>query len=279
MVSVRAPFVTPIAFQVITDRFRQFCKERTLAIISSSTVRHWCWEWSAWRHHEDLNRYLTVLAWEASSVVCSYIVEFWAEADDSTSFGRRRASRLRFSERAATKAQFIAELDSAFAASWLRAEQLSRKDLSYSWEGKEVVRSGLPQPLRQEPRTRPRVLIVDDDEVVRTMLRAALEGGRRPIEVEEAEDGLEALSKTSVHRPDIVLMDLTLPGMSAVDLLKRLRDKSSLPSVPVIVLTAEDPSPTDREALEGQVDEFLVKPFNSTDLLAWVDRLLDKAGA
>jgi CheY-like chemotaxis protein len=83
-----------------------------------------------------------------------------------------------------------------------------------------------------------RVLLVDDDEEFRATLRHLLTQRGRPVQVEEAADGEEALRMVANSLPDVVLMDLTMPHMNGMEATRRL--KSRWPRLPVIILTVHD---------------------------------------
>src|SRR2546425_12273803 len=120
VVSHDAPFLTPKAFDVVTNRFDVFCAELSLTVLSSAVVRHWCWDWSA-SQGGDLNRYLTLLSWENPDRSGEYQSDLWAEADRDTLFTRRRVARLHFSDRSVRAATFVAKLDAALASTWRNA--------------------------------------------------------------------------------------------------------------------------------------------------------------
>src|SRR5712691_9069290 len=84
-----------------------------------------------------------------------------------------------------------------------------------------------------------RVLIVDDSPTALRMLQSVLEGEH--YDVVTAKDGLEGLGKVHQCRPDLVVADSVMPGMDGFAFLRKLRDNPSTRSLPVIILTAEDP--------------------------------------
>jgi two-component system, OmpR family, KDP operon response regulator KdpE len=108
-----------------------------------------------------------------------------------------------------------------------------------------------------------KALIIDDETQMRRLLRMVLES--RGYEVCEAEDGQLGLQEAAFHRPDVVLLDLGLPGMGGIDVLKRLREWSD---VPVLILSVRDQEAIKVEALECGADDFVTKPFGTAELLA-----------
>ncbi len=107
------------------------------------------------------------------------------------------------------------------------------------------------------------VLLVEDDRTLRRALRASFRNW--DFDVTEAGSGEEALSLASDARPDLVVLDLTLPGIDGIETLRHLRTFSD---VPVVVLTVRD-GPGDKvAALESGADDYVLKPFDPEELLA-----------
>jgi two-component system KDP operon response regulator KdpE len=108
-------------------------------------------------------------------------------------------------------------------------------------------------------------LIIDDEKQIRRLLRLALEGADH--QVYEAETGQAGLSQIVQHRPDVVLLDLGLPDMEGVKVLRRLREWSE---VPVLILSVRDDPEEKVEALDAGADDYVTKPFDTAELLARV---------
>jgi CheY-like chemotaxis protein len=121
-----------------------------------------------------------------------------------------------------------------------------------------------------------RVLVVDDEPALRELMRAALE---QHHEVAEAGDGAAALELWRTYRPDVVLLDVMLPGASGIDILRQVRADETFPAAKVVVVSAWD-TLSDRERVDEQaVDAFISKPFLPEALLETVNRLAaDGAG-
>jgi CheY-like chemotaxis protein len=121
-----------------------------------------------------------------------------------------------------------------------------------------------------------RVLVVDDEPALRELMRAALE---QHHEVAEVGDGAAALELWRTYRPDVVLLDVMLPGASGIDILRQVRADETFPAAKVVVVSAWD-TLSDRERVDEQaVDAFISKPFLPEDLLETVNRLAaDGAG-
>src|SRR3954469_13338941 len=115
----------------------------------------------------------------------------------------------------------------------------------------------------------PRVLIVEDDEEIAQALQRSLrlEG----YEVRLAPDGEKALADARSYVPDLVLLDLGLPGVDGMEVAKRLRADGD---VPILMLTARDALEARVEGLDSGADDYLVKPFERQELLARMRALL-----
>lgn len=120
-----------------------------------------------------------------------------------------------------------------------------------------------------------RVLVVDDDEAVRTLASWQLESDG--FAVDQAADGAEALGAIAAARPDLVVLDLTMPGVGGLDVLRRVRTAPATESLPVIVLSGRS-GETDRiVGLDLGADDYLVKPFSPGELAARVRSVLRRA--
>ena len=111
--------------------------------------------------------------------------------------------------------------------------------------------------------SKPLVLVVDDEPALRRLLGVVLEGAG--LRVLCAASGEEGLTLAAQHRPALVLLDLGLPGMGGLEVLRRLREWTN---TPVIVLTVQDAEPEKITALDGGADDYVTKPFNTGELLA-----------
>jgi two-component system, OmpR family, KDP operon response regulator KdpE len=118
----------------------------------------------------------------------------------------------------------------------------------------------------------PRVLVVDDERHVVDALQAALVG--RGYEVHSALNGPLAIESVTNHAPDVVLLDLAMPGMDGVEVTRRLRSWSE---VPIVVLSARTDEHQKVLALDAGADDYVTKPFGSEELLARVRAALRRA--
>lgn len=110
---------------------------------------------------------------------------------------------------------------------------------------------------------KPLALVIDDELQIRRLLRACLEGNG--YRVTEAPTGQEGIAEAAQHPPDIVILDLGLPDMDGVAVLKRLREWSR---VPVVVLSVRDREDDKIAALDGGADDYITKPFSTGELMA-----------
>ncbi|MFT9366803.1 MAG: response regulator transcription factor [Gluconobacter sp.] len=110
----------------------------------------------------------------------------------------------------------------------------------------------------------PSVLVVDDEPAIRRLLRTAL--GSQAWRVIEARTGEMALNMAMEVVPDIVVLDLGLPDMDGVDVLRRLR--SAHPTLPVVILSVRDDERGKVAALEAGADDYVTKPFSMAELVA-----------
>jgi two-component system, OmpR family, response regulator MprA len=115
-----------------------------------------------------------------------------------------------------------------------------------------------------------RVLVVEDDEAIADVLRRSLRAEGH--EVKSAGDGAEALSAAEQFSPDLVVLDLGLPRLDGIEVLRRLRADDS--DVPVLILTARTETEDRVEGLDSGADDYLPKPFERDELLARIRALL-----
>jgi len=121
------------------------------------------------------------------------------------------------------------------------------------------------------PETTATILVCDDEAVMRALVRAALE--EDGYSIAEARDGDESLDLIRRLRPDLVILDMMMPGRTGLDVLNELRGDSELSGTPVLMLTAKAQA-DDRVAAErAGADRYLSKPFRLAELAAAVAEL------
>ena len=117
------------------------------------------------------------------------------------------------------------------------------------------------------------VLVVDDDPTVREVVATYLR--RDGLDVLEAGDGPTALAVDDAHRPDLVVLDLMLPGLDGLEVFRRLRARRG--GVPVVMLTARGEEADRVLGLEVGADDYVAKPFSPRELVLRVQALLRRA--
>lgn len=114
------------------------------------------------------------------------------------------------------------------------------------------------------------ILICDDEEPLRALVRAALRG----YEIAEARDGYESLELARRLRPDLVILDMGMPGRSGLEVLQVLRADAELAAAPVVMLTAKAGAADRAAAAAAGASRFVAKPFRPAELAALVGELL-----
>ncbi len=157
------------------------------------------------------------------------------------------------------------------------AEPPSRRaaevDLSSAFDLLEEELVAPPPPVA-EGRRGVHVLLVDDEDTLRKVMRDLLE--RDGFDVSEARDGVEALDQADKGAPDIIVLDLNLPGLSGYDVLQRLRAHPATARTPVVVLTAKGDEDNEVRVFELGADDFLTKPFRARALSARLEAVLGR---
>lgn len=117
-----------------------------------------------------------------------------------------------------------------------------------------------------------RILVIDDENQILIMLRVALTA--HGYKVFEATTGQEGLSQAAIYHPDVIILDLGLPDIDGLEVVRRLREWSA---VPVIVLSAREQENEKINALDSGTDDYLTKPFGMGELLARIRAALRHA--
>ena len=110
------------------------------------------------------------------------------------------------------------------------------------------------------------VLIVDDEYIGRETLQSVLEG--EGYELEMAENGFQAIEKAKQLLPDVILLDVMMPGMTGFEVCQRIRSDPQIAEIPIIILTALDDRESLLNALKAGADDFISKPFDRFELRA-----------
>jgi diguanylate cyclase (GGDEF)-like protein len=117
-----------------------------------------------------------------------------------------------------------------------------------------------------------RILIVDDHQDNVELLQARLEA--RGYRIETATDGQQALDRVAASPPDLILLDVMMPGVDGIEVARRLKADSKLPFIPIIMQTALDATESKVEGLDAGADDYITKPINFAELEARVNSLL-----
>lgn len=112
------------------------------------------------------------------------------------------------------------------------------------------------------------ILVVDDEADIRDLLRYNLEQEGYLVDI--AEDGQRALDKISQQKPDLILLDLMIPGVSGLDLCKHMKKHSHLETVPIIMISAKSSETDVIVGLELGADDYITKPFSPKEVVARV---------
>ena len=120
-----------------------------------------------------------------------------------------------------------------------------------------------------------RILVVEDHEDNRQILRDLL--GNAGFQMIEAETGEAGLTAAAAHTPDLILMDIQLPGIDGYEVTRRLKADPVLRSIPIIVVTSYALSGDDAKARAAGCDAYVTKPFSPRQLLAKIKEYLPHA--
>ena len=119
------------------------------------------------------------------------------------------------------------------------------------------------------------VLVVDDSATMRRMIMAAL--GPKGLTFEQADSGLGAIERMTLSLVDLVILDLNMPDVHGLEVLKFIRGRESLRGVPVIILTTRGDPQSRAAALEAGATLYMTKPFQPQAIVAEVERLMPAA--
>jgi CheY-like chemotaxis protein len=158
-----------------------------------------------------------------------------------------------------------------------------RPDDDDRWSAFDAALRGMERP-GPEPQLRDRclppagytVLVVDDEPNIRHLIRLHLE--RLGCEVVEAADGVEALARVPELRPDLIVLDVMMPGPSGFEVVTILKSDPRVGDIPIVLLTAKDEYDDIRGGWQRGADNYLTKPFNPEELRAMVQRMLAVRG-
>ena len=119
----------------------------------------------------------------------------------------------------------------------------------------------------------PKILIADDEPSLRLLVRATL-SVNKSFEIIEASDGHEALAKAQNDMPDLLLLDVMMPGLSGFEVCERLKNDSKTKKIIIIMLTAKGQQSDKDWAISVGTDYFLTKPFSPIELFNLIEKIL-----
>ncbi|MDR2439174.1 MAG: response regulator transcription factor [Planctomycetaceae bacterium] len=123
--------------------------------------------------------------------------------------------------------------------------------------------------------TKEQILVIEDEKDILSMVRLRLES--RGFEVFTAESGELALRWMTEHKPDLILLDLMLPGISGLEVLKQIRNNQNIAKIPILIVSALGEESDVVVGLERGADDYLSKPFSMSILMARVNALLRRS--
>ena len=117
-----------------------------------------------------------------------------------------------------------------------------------------------------------KILVVDDEPYLAEMIANRLEANR--YSVATALSGRDALDQVAKGKPDLILLDILMPDMDGYQILRRLKEDPKTQSLPVIMLTVKKWSDDIKKAMESGAADYIVKPFNPSDVLKKIEGVL-----
>lgn len=120
-----------------------------------------------------------------------------------------------------------------------------------------------------------KVLVIDDDKDLLQALNVRLRANGYTVIF--AADGISAITTARIEKPDVIILDLGLPGGDGFMVMKRLKSMAPLAGIPIIVLTAREPVGNKEKAIQGGAAVFFQKPVDNSELFAAIERVLQDA--
>ena len=116
------------------------------------------------------------------------------------------------------------------------------------------------------------LLIIEDEDHIADAERMILEGD---YDVHVANDGLEGLKKADELKPDVILLDIMMPGMNGFDVCKKLKSNSDFDNTRIVMVTAKDQPHDETKGMDFGADDYIMKPFEADELLHVVSQVLN----
>jgi len=134
-----------------------------------------------------------------------------------------------------------------------------------------------PVTARASVRRSHRALVVDDDPDLRRIVRTTLERSDLGLTVITAQDADEALALAQLERPDVVILDLSMPGIDGFEMCRRLRKDPQTNAVPILILTGTGTAESAKRGREAGADDYVVKPFQRADFVGRIRAMIERA--
>ncbi|NDF13218.1 MAG: phosphate regulon transcriptional regulatory protein PhoB [Proteobacteria bacterium] len=119
---------------------------------------------------------------------------------------------------------------------------------------------------------KPSILVIEDESSIATMIQYNLE--KSGFRIALVDDGSDAIDAVKDERPDLILLDWMLPGLSGIEICEKLRKDDTTRTIPIIMLTARGEEADRVKGLDTGADDFIVKPFSPTELVARINAVL-----
>lgn len=139
----------------------------------------------------------------------------------------------------------------------------------------QITESEVKERIERLSDIRQKILIVDDELDTLVPLKRTLEAG--DYQVIEASNGMEAIEKTRSEQPDLILLDLMMPGMDGIEVCKVLKEDPTIDDIPVIMLTAKGDIEDKIGGIETGADDYVTKPFDLGELKARIKMILRRS--
>lgn len=119
-----------------------------------------------------------------------------------------------------------------------------------------------------------KILVADDEKALRILIAGTLEIG--DYNILEAANGIKALELVKQEKPDLVILDVMMPGMTGYEVCKHIKNNSDISDTKILILTAKGQQSDKEAALEAKADYYLAKPFSPMELLSLVEEILNE---
>lgn len=119
-----------------------------------------------------------------------------------------------------------------------------------------------------------RILVVDDSPTMRRMVISSIRN-LSPLKIEQAESGLDAIEKLTLFGTDLVILDLNMPDMHGMEVIRFIRQHESYRNIPIVILTTRNDNDTRETALKAGADMYITKPYDPATFSENINKLLN----